>query len=254
MEFDQKTIDKLKYYVYALIEPELKQPFYVGKGTGNRVFQHVNCALVDEKESDKYDIIRKIHRNGKKVDHIILRHGLTEKVALEIESTLIDYSKFFGHDLTNIVLGYSSIDNGLMSADEIIRKYNAPPLNFLEDPAIIININKTYIRGTGALGIYKATKEYWAVDKDRIKTIKYALSEYRGLIVEVFEINDWYPVETTDKNENPRTRWGFNGKVADESIRMKYINKSVKHIKKPGASNPIRYTLESRNKSLQATA
>jgi hypothetical protein len=85
------------------------------------------------------------------------------------------------------------------------------------------------------------------------ESVPHLLSEYRGLIIEVFEINDWYPVETTDKNGNPRTRWGFNGKVTEESIRMKYINKSVKHIKQPGASNPICYTLESRIKSLQAT-
>ena len=156
---------------------------------------------------------------------------------------MIDYSRFFGHDLTNIVLGHNSVDNGVMSTDEIIRMYNAPPLDSLEDPAIIININKTYVRGTGSQGIYKATKERWVVDKNRLKQIRYALSEYRGLIVEVFKIGDWYPVEVKDKNGKPRTRWGFNGKVAEKSIREKYINKSVAHTKQPGASNPIRYTL-----------
>lgn len=243
MRFDEKTSEKLKYYVYALIDPETMQPFYIGKGLNNRVFEHVECSLDNDFESDKYDAIRAINAKGYDVKHIILRHGLNESVALEIESTLIDYSMFFGHELTNIVLGHNSIDNGVMSADEVIRKYNALPLDKLEDPVVIININKTYIRGTGVDGIYKATKGDWVVDKNRIKSISYALSEYRGLIVEVFKIVNWYPVDMKDKNGKPKTRWAFDGTVAESCIRNKYINKSVSHIKKPGASNPIRYRL-----------
>ena len=144
--------------------------------------------------------------------------------------------------LTNEVLGHNSIDSGLMTANEVIRKYNAEPLSELCDPVIIININRTYKRGRGE-GIYIATKESWAVDKNRIKAIEYVLSEYRGLIVEVYKIEEWYPVDTKDKNGKPKIRWGFNGDVAEDNVRSKYINKSVAHIKKKGSSNPVRYRL-----------
>ena len=33
-----------KYYVYRLVDPRTLQTFYVGKGCGDRVFQHVKDA------------------------------------------------------------------------------------------------------------------------------------------------------------------------------------------------------------------
>ena len=41
--FSQEVSDKLKYYVYRLIDPRNGDTFYVGKGKGNRVFAHANA-------------------------------------------------------------------------------------------------------------------------------------------------------------------------------------------------------------------
>lgn len=244
MKFDPKTSECLQNYVYALIDPHGK-PFYIGKGQNNRIFNHVDCKLDKETTNDKYGKIKEIKSSGADVGHVIIKHGMTDKVAYEVESSLIDFIGYLDLPLTNEISGHHSIDSGLMTADEVMRKYNAKPLRKLWDPVIIININKTYGRGCGEEGIYSATKESWIVAKNKIeaKSIKYALSEYRGLIVEVYEIEDWYPVDTKDKNGKPKTRWGFNGAVAKANVREKYLNKSVAHIKKPGASNPIRYRL-----------
>jgi len=69
------------------------------------------------------------------------------------------------------------------------------------------------------------------MDKNRVKTIKYVLAEYQGLIVEVYTVHEWYPVDAVTKKGKYKQRWGFNGKVAEDSIRKKYINKSIKDAK-----------------------
>ena len=131
--FDEKTIHKLKAYVYALFDPLENRPFYIGKGRGNRVFQHVEGALTEYKESNKYEKIREIRSRSfaNRVEHSIIRHGMSDEVAFEVESALIDLANRTGANLTNEVTGHNSIEIGMMSADDIIRKYNAQPLNDL---------------------------------------------------------------------------------------------------------------------------
>lgn len=246
--FDEKTKQNLKYYVYFLIDPDTKIPFYIGKGKDNRVFNHMECALETETQNDKYDKIREILKANKKLEHIIVRHGLTEKVAIEIEASLIDTFDFLKTGITNIAGGQKSIEKGLMTSDEIKRLYNAEKLDEIGKDCILININKKYERGSGENAIYNATKETWTIDKRKLDSLKYVLSEYKGLIVEVFEVEEWYEKERgyTPKSKKfgqTKIGYGFNGKVANDQIRNKYINKSIAHTKKKGAASAIRYNL-----------
>jgi len=238
--FDQLTSEKLGYYVYALINPNDNRPFYIGKGIGNRVFNHQNCAIKDDYSNLKLDTIREIIESGKKVEHIIIRHGLTEKEAFEVEASLIDFGNKFGFGFSNIVLGHHSNEKGLMTADEIVRIHNAQPLTELTDPVIIININKKYARGNSSQEIYESTKQAWVIGENQRRMTKYALSEFTGIVIEVFEIKEWYEIPMPD---NKKSRWGFNGQIASPEIREKYLNKSLAHTKKKGAANPIKYRL-----------
>ena len=77
--FDEKTKEHLKYYVYLLIDPTSNEPFYVGKGKNNRVFDHINQEIEGEYESLKYQEIQRI--GPQNVKHIIVRHGLSESAA-----------------------------------------------------------------------------------------------------------------------------------------------------------------------------
>jgi len=242
--FGSSVYEKIEKYVYVLIDPRTDRPFYIGKGEGNRVFAHAACALEAPIVSDKYDTITEILNSGVEVRHLILRHGMTDQVALDVESALIDFCAIINQPITNIVLGHGASAFGAMTTDEVIRKYQAAPLSEIEAGFVLININKTYKRAKGQKSYYDATKESWAINKSKIPDLKYALSEYKGFIVEVFKIEDWYPVKTKDKNGKPRTRWGFTGIVADVEVRSRYLNKSVQ--KTPGAANPIRYNYASK--------
>lgn len=247
--FDEKTSQELNYYVYMLLDPQNNKPFYIGKGVNNRVFDHINLALADSEISNaKYEKIREITGRGQNIIHLIVRHGLREKEALQIESSLIDALNHLGYKLSNQQSGHKSIEKGLMTSEEIIRLYNAQPLTEISGDCIIININRRYKRGIGGQSIYEATKETWTIAKQRIPLLKYVLSEYKGLIVEVYEVVEWYEKErgympSAKKYGQTKIGYGFNGKVAPDEIRNKYINKSITHTKIKGSASAIRYNL-----------
>ncbi len=247
--FDEKTQQLLKFYVYMLVNPDKNQPFYIGKGTGNRVFDHLNCAISENEESNlKYETIRSIRDKGKEINHVIVRHGLSEEMAYQIEASLIDAFHYAGILLSNLVKGIHSIEKGLMTANELLGLYNAQPLASMASDCVIININRNYKRGTNGDAIYQATKETWTISKSKIDKIKYVLSEYRGLIVEVFSVDKWYPKDrgfglNSKQYGQIKTGYGFDGQIAPAEIRDLYLNKSIAHLKKRGAANVIRYNI-----------
>ena len=75
------------FYVYALKDPRDRQPkpFYIGKGTGNRAWEHQ--ANIDD--SEKGMLIKQIKESNHDVIHTIIADNLTEQQALKIEAELI---------------------------------------------------------------------------------------------------------------------------------------------------------------------
>jgi hypothetical protein len=75
------------FYIYALKDPTTKpaKPFYIGKGTGNRAWEH----HVNTDDSAKSKVIESIHTAGQEVIHTIMADDLTEEQALKLEAELI---------------------------------------------------------------------------------------------------------------------------------------------------------------------
>lgn len=56
-----------RWYVYLLCDPDTEQPFYVGKGTRDRMYSHERLKTGDQHNKEKRQIIQDIIERGKQV-------------------------------------------------------------------------------------------------------------------------------------------------------------------------------------------
>ena len=242
-QFSGEVIEKLGHYVYRLIDPRSGMTFYVGRGQGNRVFTHAagkECpSKLEDDETLKLKTIWAIRNAGFEAQHVIHRHGMEGDTAKEVEAALIQAYP----GLTNIQAGFDGA-RGLMHADEVIRVYEAKPATFQHN-LMLINVNKS----SEEQDVYNAVRFSWKISLKTVKLADYVLAVKRGLIIGVFEVDEW--LEGTKKNfpgmvrngYAPRDgRFGFIGHEASQDIADLYLFKRVPgEFKKNGAANPIRY-------------
>jgi hypothetical protein len=209
--------------------------FYVGKGTGNRIFAHVNEAIENPKDSNKLNRIREIRAAGGDISYQIIRHGLSENEAFEVESAIIDL--IGKKKLTNVAAGHDMDRRGRMSIPEIIATYRAEPVSIIE-PVILIIVNKLFERNISSERLYEITRGNWAVSPRRNKA-KYAFCVYRGIIRQVYEIQRWFPKRARFANTKRQFRWRFDGVVAEDL--QHYVGRSVEAYLKRRAQSPVRY-------------
>lgn len=89
-----------KYYVYSLIDPVLKQPFYFGKGSGNRAYAHLKGH--DKFNQRKLNRIALIRECGYEPIVYKLATDLDEAAAYTLETLYIDLSKKTNWFVTNV--------------------------------------------------------------------------------------------------------------------------------------------------------
>ena len=240
-EFSSEVIEKLKHYVYRLVDPRNGQTFYVGEGCGNRVFAHANAVGMsfyqnneflkeEDKPTDENNDPAKIRRivdiksKGLNVIHIIQRWGMDAKTAFEVESAFIDY---FGlENLTNKIKGHED-ERGMRWTDDLELSMTAKTFDDYPNcpKFIIIKINDYNINRCGGPennGIYNAVRWCWKVRPSRANKYPYVLAVRYGIVVGVYQINEngWKKVENSD-------RAYFDGVEAPEEIKKFFLNKKV---------------------------
>ncbi|MBZ4203181.1 MAG: hypothetical protein LAC70_08640 [Methylovulum sp.] len=230
----------LGFYVYAYIDPRDESVFYIGKGVGTRATDH----LLDKSESKKVARINGLLAAGFEPRIDIVAHQLRDDLeASRVEAALIE---LIGVDqLTNLVRGRFSTDYPRRSLVDFIMEH-APQSVEVTDPALLIRINRQFKYGMSAQELYESTRGIWVVGERRNRA-KFAMAVYAGVVLEVYEIESWHRAGSTDyatrvqaelaKQESKR--WEFLGHVAFESIRSRYIGRSVAHLFRAGQQSPV---------------
>jgi uncharacterized protein len=232
----------LKWYVYRLIDPRSGNTFYVGKGRGDRIFEHARGALkeeeVDQSESGvmglKNGVIQDIRRAGLKALHVIHRHGLeSSDLAYEVEAALIDAYP----GLTNLVGGHGSSIFGCRSVEQIVSAY-AAELLAVKEPLILIFVGKMLDERRD---LYDAVRGIWKMKRSKAEQHGLVLAYDGVLVLGAYRPARWLAGTKTNfpflTEENPK-RIGFEGRPAE--VWTDYVNRRVPPRPK-GAANPVRY-------------
>jgi hypothetical protein len=231
---------ELAFYIYRLDDPETKQPFYVGKGRGNRAFEH---AALAQKRGDKDDIlplklekINDIQSKGKQPDVYIVRWGIHDrKVAYQIEASVIDCYK----DLANEVAGHKSREFGLISASRLAARLAKKQIKSFPDPVLLLDITRTFdYRKPLRLTAYDAARWAWPIDYKKA-TGRYVLAHQDGIVIAVFGNVEWMKatIENVPKGANVPDRekiksWQKKAFTGDElprahPVARRYLDKLI---------------------------
>ena len=115
--------------------------------------------------------IRAIRLAGFEVGHVIHRHGMDDKTALEVEAAVMDAYP----GLTNVAAGAGN-ERGAMHAKEVLDQYGAADAVF-HHKAVLINVNRSALaEGT----LYEATRYAWKISKDRATPLSANVRETRS--------------------------------------------------------------------------
>lgn len=224
---DQKRIfqtianAKDNYYVYALCNED-KIPFYIGKGKGARLTQHLDdadqvSAILksgeennDSQEKISYsEKIKRIIENRNNIQCVIIKWGLTEAEAFMCESALINLLDFSCgktiEKLTNIVNGHASeTEKASRAADKTKARtleqfcdevaIETKDISEIPVPVAFIKINALYEKclnkdnSPDNQKIKEAVRAMWRIGRDVRKYGKYVFALYQQRVVGIFNV------------------------------------------------------------------
>jgi len=243
--FSDIVKQKLQYYVYALIDPRNNEIFYVGKGTGDRIFDHEKEKGFDT-DNTKVCRINDIKNSGNEVKKIIVLYGLAEKEAFVAEATMINLIKYITPaDLTNVVSGHHA--DKVMTVEEIESTYGAEVLTERDifHNLLVVKINSLYDYNMTKREIMDCARGHWVINAENAEKADYLVAVYHGIVVGVYENMKWY--SSGEKTEYYPRLSEENLQLANRKyctcipvINSKYINKNIGLVVRD-TQNPVSY-------------
>ncbi|MCQ4162985.1 hypothetical protein NON00_24115 [Roseomonas sp. GC11] len=158
--FEGRGFEGLGHYVYSLTDPRTGRLFYIGRGHGDRAYQHGREALRNPHPTDRLEIIRAIQQCGLDPVIDIIRHGLTPQASEEVEAALIDFALHRYDGLANLVRG-THVDRGLTSLGTFLSDHAAWPLEVPDQPVLLVSIGRSWIDGMDSSALWEAARKWW---------------------------------------------------------------------------------------------
>lgn len=117
----------------------------------------------------------------------------------------------------------------------------------ITEPVILLKPAQLYRPGMSGTQLYDVTRGVWKVNRQRALRASFAFAVADGGVVEIYEIHDWHPANSTpypsgrQDQADPKyaKRFEFTGKVAPSGIQNKYLGQLVGHLF--GRGQVIRY-------------
>lgn len=251
------------WYVYLLRDPRDGRVFYVGKGTGARVFSHAAFVRSGQRDpemdaardSDKIMTIRAIQGVGLEVEHLIVRSGIQEEdTAFMVEQAVIDAYRADGRalasarqkavegnpSLTNKVLGHHARTLGFRTVDDAVAELAAEPAPPLPIGSLVVIIN-TWRPGMSDADIFDLAHGHWVLGRSTRQRARWVFAVARGVIRGSYRVDAWY----RSPNPGDSHRWGFVG--SRDPLLDAYQGTHLVDVLGPagrGAANPVRTYLE----------
>lgn len=246
--FPKSIHEKLAFYVYIYVDTSnnLEKVVYVGKGKGNRCFDHLDSSDI------KSENIESLIKSGNlRID--VLVHGINEETAIKVEAAVIDLVGI--EPLLNKQRGHGSKVYGRITSDDLIAKLKPKQTlspNDFDDDCMLIMITDRYYSTMSHVELYEATRGVWRASMKECEKVKYVLAINDGIVREVYLVAGWFDAGETilnrndydpikDKSNKDTAKREFVGRIAEDHIREKYLSKDVAAFWKGGAQNPFRY-------------
>ncbi|MFC2946810.1 hypothetical protein [Virgibacillus sediminis] len=144
--------------------------------------------------------------------------------------------------MTNRVRGFQSGVFGRVSVNQLISHYDRKHV-IIDESVMLIRLTKAFRYDLTDIELYDTVRGAWRIGDNREK-VDYAFAVFDGIVHEVYKVEGWFKAGSTFNTRgrlDNESRWEFVGRIADDTMRSKYLRKSVEHYLTRGAQNPIKY-------------
>ena len=238
-KFSDSTLSVLnngerRFYVYCLTDLKKDKILYIGKGCGNRIFEHEQAARSQDGDIDVP--ARKAIAKCKKLGRYIISYHLTEAEAQTAETTLIHFVKsVLGKKLKNKSAGCGAGGIRAEALDDRF-KFTPCPLDNLNPDGLVlaVKIQDALDLDTDEEADYRfdnqddanlksRTLGNWVIGKDAASKVKYIIGIHTGLqnaVVSAYEVDGFETFEET-KNGRKQTRYRFHTASSSKKVLAK---------------------------------